>query len=157
MLANSARADSESRRQMDGVLALYRFTDRLYRAAGADDVYASALDAIAEALGCERASILLFDADGLMRFVAWRGLSDSYRRAIEGHSPWSRDASDPQPICIDDVHRAELPDDLKDTIRAEGIGALAFIPLVASGTLAGKFMTYYDQPHQLAQSEIELA
>jgi PAS domain S-box-containing protein len=157
MLANSARADSESRRQMDGVLALYRFTDRLYRAAGADDVYASALDAIAEALGCERASILLFDADGVMRFVAWRGLSDSYRRAIEGHSPWSRDASDPQPICIDDVHRTELPDDLKDTIRTEGIGALAFIPLVASGTLAGKFMTYYDRPHQLAQSEIELA
>src|SRR5262245_30145714 len=137
MLANSARADSESRRQMDGVLALYRFTDRLYRAAGADDVYASALDAIAEALGCERASILLFDADGVMRFVAWRGLSDSYRRAIDGHSPWSRDATDPKPVCIDDIDKAGVADELKQTAKAEGSGALAFIPPVARGARVG--------------------
>jgi PAS domain S-box-containing protein len=155
--ARNAPDDECTRRQMDGVVALYRFTDRLYRAGSADDVYASALDAITEGLGCERASILLFDDDGVMRFVAWRGLSDLYRRAVDGHSPWSRDASDPQPIWIDDIDAAELTDDLKETIRAEGIGALTFIPLVASGALAGKFMTYYDRPHPFAQSEIELA
>ena len=33
------------------------------------------------ALPCQRASILLFDESGVMRFVAWRGLSDAYRRA----------------------------------------------------------------------------
>jgi PAS domain S-box-containing protein len=154
---SKVRVDGVSRRQMDGVVALYRFTDRLYRAVSADDVYAAALDAIAEALGCERASILLFDADGVMRFVAWRGLSDAYRRAVEGHSPWGRDAADPQPICVDDINSAELPGDLKETIRAEGISALTFIPIVASGALAGKFMTYYDRPHQLAQGEADLA
>jgi PAS domain S-box-containing protein len=154
---NTVGVDNEPQRQMDGVLALYRFTDRLYRAVGADDVYASALDAIAEALACKRASILLFDADGVMRFVAWRGLSDAYRQAVEGHAPWSRNASDPQPICIDDIEKADLPDDLRETIRTEGIGALAFFPLVAGGALAGKFMTYYDRPYQPAQSEIDLA
>ena len=32
-------------------------------------------------------------------------------------------------------------------MKAEGIGALAFVPLVAKGELIGKFMTYYDAPH----------
>jgi hypothetical protein len=32
---------------------------------------------------------MLFDDDaGVMRFAAWRGLSDAYRRAVEGHSAW---------------------------------------------------------------------
>jgi hypothetical protein len=26
------------------------------------------------------------------------------------HSPWTRDTKDPQPICIEDLDRAELPD-----------------------------------------------
>ena len=67
--------------------ALYEFTDRLYRSKSANDVYESALDAIASALGCQRAAILLMDDAGIMRFAAWRRLSDSYRRAVEGHSP----------------------------------------------------------------------
>jgi hypothetical protein len=33
-----------------------------------------------------RASILLFDPDGVMRFKASRGLSEAYRAAVEGHA-----------------------------------------------------------------------
>jgi hypothetical protein len=87
---------------------LYRFTDRLYRAGTQNDVYEAALDTITRALGCSRASILLFDGTGIMRFAAWRGLSDGYRRAVEGHSPWTRDVKDPQPVCIQDVEAADL-------------------------------------------------
>src|SRR5262245_43635324 len=68
--------------------ALYELTDRLYRGESANDAYEAALDAMEGALGCKRASILLFDDAGVMRFAAWRGLSDDYRRAVEGHSPW---------------------------------------------------------------------
>jgi PAS domain S-box-containing protein len=57
-------------------------------------VYDAALDAIDSALGCERAAILLFDESGVMRFVVWRALSDGYRRAVDGHSPWTRDTKD---------------------------------------------------------------
>ena len=53
--------------------ALHEFTDRLYRSESEADVYDAALDAIRHALGCERASILLFDASDTMKFVAWRG------------------------------------------------------------------------------------
>ena len=66
----------------------------------------AALDAaILRALGCDRASVLLFDDAGVMRFVAWRGLSDGYRKAVEGHSPWMCRQKDPQPVSIAKVER----------------------------------------------------
>jgi PAS domain S-box-containing protein len=138
-------------------VALHRFTDRLYRADTRQAVYDAALDAITGALGCERSAILLFDESGVMRFVAWRGLSDGYRRAVDGHSPWTRDTKDPQPICFEDVGRSDLSDPLKATVTMERIGALAFIPLMAKGELVGKFMTYYKAPHVFSDTEIDLA
>jgi PAS domain S-box-containing protein len=136
--------------------ALYRFTDTLYRAESLEDVYGAALDAIVAGLRCERASILLFDDSGVMRFVAWRGLSEAYRKAVEGHSPWKAGDRDPAPIHIDDVAKAELGE-LGHTIEAEGIGALAFIPILANGELVGKFMTYYAAPHAFSAAEIDLS
>jgi PAS domain S-box-containing protein len=144
-------------RRMDEQAALYHFTDRLFRAKSQSDICEAALDAIVRALQCERASILLFDDAGIMRFAASRGLSDSYRRAVEGHSPWTRDVKDPQPLCVENVETAELPESLKNTVRAEEIGAFAFIPLVANGELIGKFMTYYEAPHTFGAAEVDLA
>ena len=149
-IADRRRAESEQ-------ATLHRFTDRLYRADSREAVYDAALDAIGMALGCERASILLFDESDVMRFVAWRNLSDDYRRAVDGHSPWTRDTKEPQPICVEDVAKADLPDTLKETVKREGIGALAFIPLTVKGALVGKFMTYYDAPHVFTGAEIDLA
>jgi two-component sensor histidine kinase len=151
------RTEESLARRMEEQAALYRITDSLHRAQSLTDVYDSALDAILRALPCQRASILLFDEAGVMRFVAWRGLSDAYRRAVDGHSPWTPDAKDPRPICIDDIENAELDASLRATIKAEGIGALAFIPLVTGRKLVGKFMSYYDAPHVFTAAEIDLA
>ena len=68
--------------------ALYTFTDRLFRAESDNEIYEAGLDAILRILRCDRASILLFDNSNVMRFVAWRALSDEYRKAVDGHSPW---------------------------------------------------------------------
>lgn len=141
----------------NGIGALYRLTDKLFRARSRSDACDAALDAIRDALGCERASILLFDDSGFMRFIAWRGLSDGYRRAVDGHSPWDKDTKDPLPICIESIPGADLDDALKATIKAEGIGALAFVPLFAKGDLIGKFMTYCDAPRAFADADIRLA
>ncbi len=148
---------SERRRIESEQLAQHQYTDRLYRADNRQDAYDPALDAIGAALLCERAAILLFDETGRMRFVAWRGLSDAYRAATDGHSPWARDAKDPQPICIADVDSSDLAPSLKAIVKAEGIGALAFIPLMAKGELVGKFMTYYEAGHVFSPSETDLA
>ena len=108
-------------------------------------------------MDCHRASILLFDKEKVMRFVAWRGLSERYRKAVEGHSPWKPDAKSPKPVCINDVDIADIPKPLKSAIRSEGIRAAAFIPLVSSQKLIGKFMTYYDAPHVFTDDELKLA
>jgi len=152
-----AQNDSMDVSQQNGAGSLYRFTDRLFRARSLGDAFDAALDAIREALGCDRASILLFDDSGAMRFIAWRGLSDGYRRAVDGHSPWTKDTKDPLPICIENIDNADLDDALRATIKAEGIRALAFVPLFAKGELAGKFMTYCDTPRAFTDAEIDLS
>jgi PAS domain S-box-containing protein len=150
-------AEEAIARHRDEQAALYAFTDRLFRAASLQEIYDAALKAICQVLGCERASILLFDDAGVMRFVAWIGLSEQYRRAIEGHSPWTRKVRDPQPICIADVDASDLAGSLKATVKAEGITATAFFPLLIDGELVGKFMAYYAAPHTFDQIEINLA
>src|SRR5262249_25455732 len=105
----------------------------------------------------KRAAVLVLDSDGVMRFRAWRGLSDAYRAAVEGHSPWSRGTRAPDPVMVPDVRQSPALAPLLPAIQAEGIAALGFIPLVAEAQLIGKFMVYYDRPRELSPSELELA
>jgi PAS domain-containing protein len=144
-------------RRMREVAALYTFAERFAHAERLEDVYEAALDAIIAGLECDRASILVFDQNDVMRFVAWRGLSDQYRQAVDGHSPWKANARDPQPIALEDILNSNEPEDLKRTIAVEGIHGLAFIPLIANGRLIGKFMTYYNKPHAFENEELRLA
>jgi PAS domain S-box-containing protein len=135
--------------------ALYTFTDRLFRAKSDHEIYDAGLDAILSILRCDRASILLFDKHDVMRFVAWRALSEQYLKAVDGHSPWKADDSFAEPICIADIDKAtDLPEELKAAVRAERIAALAFIPIFAGGKIAGKFMAYYDAPHGFTDREM---
>lgn len=122
---------------------LFALTDRLFRANSLGDVYDAALDAICSLLGCERASILLFDQQGVMNFVSWRGLSDGYRSAVNGHTPWVVGQKQAEPIFVPDIGETSEPDWLKERIAAEGIVGLAFVPLFAAGEVVGKFMTYF--------------
>lgn len=137
--------------------ALDRFTDKLFHAHAANEIYDAALDAVVGALHCSQASILLLDADGVMRFVAWRGLSDQYRRAVEGLSPWAPGTCDPAPIYVDDIAQSAWDDQIKAVIRSENLAALAFIPLLADGKLIGKFMSYYATPHAFSAEETTLS
>jgi PAS domain S-box-containing protein len=137
--------------------ALHQLIARLQHASRAENIYEAAMDAMQRALRCDRVSVLLFDPAGVMRFVAARGLSEAYRKSVEGHSPWSRDTKSPQPVCIADVAASDLPDDLKATVTGEGIAALAFVPLEDAERLAGKFMIYYDAPHAFTSAQVELA
>jgi PAS domain S-box-containing protein len=150
----SQEALAEAARRQD---TLYRFLDHVQRADTLETIYDRGLDTIVEALQCDRASILLFDEAGVMRFVGARALSASYRRAVEGHSPWTPDAKDPVPISIANVDEGEMEEGLRATVKAEGLGALAFIPLVVDNQLIGKFMAYYDTPHDWTEDELELA
>lgn len=137
--------------------ALFHLADRLHRSACIEDVYAAALDSISAGLRGDRASILLRDERGVMRFVSWRGLSGHYRRAVEGHSPWPAGAEDPEPVLINDLAKADLGEELRATLKAEGIASMAFIPVISNHRLIGKYMVYFDQPHEFNSDELELS
>ena len=142
---------------IDSLVAVARLTDALSRALTLDAVYAAALDALQTSLSVERASILLFDDDDFCAFVAWRGLSDAYRAAVNGHTPWRPNTPAPEPICVRDVEADASLAGYRPVFRAEGIRALAFFPLVYRDRVLGKFMTYYREPHDFYPGEIELA
>jgi len=137
--------------------AVYRFADAVAGAQALDEVLEAALDALLEATGADRASVLLADDEGVLRFRAWRGLSDRYRAATEGRSPWPSDVEEPQPVLVDDVAGAEFEPALERVVRKEGIGALAFIPFVSGGRPLGRFVLYRDAPHDWSDREVLLS
>src|SRR5438105_13112862 len=107
---------------IDSLVAVSRLTDALSRASTLEAVHAAGLDALHSSLRVERASILLFDENDVCAFVAWRGLSDAYRAAVNGHTPWRPDTPNPEPICVRDVFADASLAPSDSLFRVEGIG-----------------------------------
>lgn len=145
----SQRHRSEAQQQ-----ALYELVASVNRAEALPEIYEAALGAMVRCQNADRAAILLRDGSGAMRFEASHGLSDEYRRAVEGHSPWQPGDTQPKPLWIDDVAHATLENALRRAVEAEGIRSLAFIPLTSHKRLLGKFMLYYNVPHTFTAAEL---
>ena len=137
--------------------AIYQLSSAVNRAEVIEEIFEAALNSLKQALGVDKASILLFDKVNVMRFKAWRRLSAGYRKAVDGHSPWSPDDKGAQPILVSDVKKQKSLNAFKKVILREDIQAMAFIPLISQGRLLGKFMLYYDAPHRFNDEEIQLA
>jgi PAS domain S-box-containing protein len=153
-VATSSGANSGASRQLQRLFELASAVDR---AESLDEIYASALNILLKSIPVDRAAILLFDEAKVMRFRASRGISEGYRQAVEGHSPWAVDDPRPSPVTIPDVAQSEVDPGLKQVILQEGIAACAFIPLKHQGKLLGKFMLYFDEPHRFDRKELDLA
>jgi K+-sensing histidine kinase KdpD len=136
---------------------LYRFAQSVVAADRVDTVFDAAIAAIETALCAKRSAILTYDDEGVMRFRAWSNLSDHYREVVEGHSPWPRHATAPEPVLVPNAELDEALAAYRPLFASEGISALAFIPLCSRGRLIGKFMFYYDEPHAFRAHEIETA
>ncbi|MDP2959982.1 MAG: PAS domain S-box protein, partial [candidate division Zixibacteria bacterium] len=150
------KAEKEVCKQFEQLQTIYQLTGSVSRAEEIEEIYNETLNALERTLKADRSAILLFDPDGVMRFKSWRGLSEGYRKAVEGHSPWSPEEKNPQPIFIPNVEVDPSLEKLRTVILNEGIQALGFIPLFYQGRLLGKFMIYYNRPHQFNEDEIRL-
>ncbi len=144
-------------RTLSRMQAYLRLAEAVARAHESAEVCEAGLDCVREQLGIERAAILIFDDAGVLRFRAFRGLSDAYRTAVEGHSPWTRESRDPEPIVVLDPRAAGELGSLRDVLRAEGIERLAFVPLQARGRLIGKLMLYGGTSEQYADDRMREA
>lgn len=119
-----------------------------------EDIYQAALNGVTAVTHIPRAAILLFDPDGVMRFKASSGLSDEYRTAVEGHTPWRPGEPAPEPLVVPDVTVEDSLSRYIDTFRRERIRALAFIPLINGGGVIGKFMMYRETPDSFEHGEV---
>lgn len=136
---------------------LYRFAETVVTADDVAPVLDAALTAVDNTLKSARSAVLLFDERGVMRFRAWRGLSDAYRQSVDGHSPWAAGEQAPRPVVVTDALRDASMASYRELFEREGIGALAFIPLVTRGKLLGKLMVYFDRPHDWTAADVALA
>ena len=153
-----AMRDVTERKQVEERLqTLYHLRQQVNRTSALEETFEETLVALERVLHVDRAAILLYDHQGIMRFQASHALSEEYRQKVEGHSPWSADETQPLPIVIPDVEKAENLGALQQIILAEGIRAIAFIPLVEQGKLLGKFMLYYDHPYPFIEAEVQWA
>jgi PAS domain S-box-containing protein len=137
--------------------ALYRVADAIARAPTLSALFEESIDMLIDATGADRAAALLYDEADAMRFLSSRGLSDDYRAAAEGHSPWTPHTPSPQPVLVADIADAGFAAELDAAIRSEGIVAFAFIPLLHDGRLLGTFMLYRDAAHAWSDREVRLA
>ena len=150
-------AEAEIRDRGNRLNLLYDLASTVNGADSLELIHDKALDAILCTLKADRASILLFDEQGVMQFQAWKGLSETYRRAVTGHSPWKQDETAATPIVIEDVAASNIDTALKTVILEEGIHAMAFVPLTSPGRIIGKFMVYFDHPWRLDDEDLGVA
>jgi PAS domain S-box-containing protein len=136
---------------------LYQLVAALSRASTLADVYDVALTSLLDATAADRAALLLFDDDGVIRLKASKGLSAEYQRAVTGHSPWLRGTRDAQPLLVPDVFADEGLRGYREVLLREGIRAIVFVPLALDAGVFGKFMLYYAEPHECTTDELEIA
>jgi signal transduction histidine kinase/CheY-like chemotaxis protein len=139
---------------MPRLQAILRFADALERAVSTEDACRAALDCVEQAIGAHRPGLLLAEPDQVMRFKAWRGVSESYRAAVERHLPLRPGLPRSGPIAVPDVAASDLAPELREASLREGIGALAFVPLHAGGVLIGTLMLHHDAPHPYGEDEL---
>lgn len=151
------KAEQDLKEKLIHIQLLAELAVALSQAQNMDEIYMLALHALKGIINADRVAMLLYDEHSVMRFVASYGISDEYKEKAEGHSPWQRDTKDPQPILVNDAIREPSLLKLLPFIKAEGISALGFVPLLKKGKLMGKFMIYFNEVHEFTDEEIHLA
>ncbi|HEU5451540.1 MAG TPA: ATP-binding protein [Terriglobales bacterium] len=151
------RLESEKNARIGELEAVCSLSRALNSALAVQDIYSAAIDALVHSIHADRASILVYGTDGRMHFQAWRKLSEEYRSAVDGHSPWTREERNPTPVMVNDAAGDPRMEAYREIFAREGIAALAFVPIVSEGELLGKFMIYFDRPHAFTAEEICLA
>ena len=145
--------------QFEQLQLLYELTQAVNRADEPGEIYLAAVEGLVRAVAADRASVMTFDADGVMRYKVWKGISDRHRATMEQPISinWHRGARNVQAITVADVTQDPSLSRLLPAFANEGIRALALIPLLGNGGLIGKFVLYYNAPHEFVTEELQLA
>ncbi|MFM2407315.1 MAG: hypothetical protein RL358_57 [Pseudomonadota bacterium] len=144
-------------KRVDKLEAIYHFTAAVSNAQSLAETYQLAMDLMLQLIRADRVGVLLYDNMQVIRFIASRGLSAAYIEGYQGYAPWAENDANPHTLFVSDIAKDERFARYRESIEAEGVRALAFVPLLQHGRLLGKFILYFDQPHEFDVSELQLA
>ncbi|HUS29007.1 MAG TPA: ATP-binding protein [Kofleriaceae bacterium] len=152
------RLASAEKQARGDVELLYELIASVNRLDGIDDVYALVMRSVMRGTRSQRAAIMLFDETGAMQFEASEQLSREFKAAVAGHTPWKREDFYPLPLAVDDCDTDAEWATLREAHRAEGIRALAVVPLINhQGQLLGQLMLYRDDAQPFTGRDLQLA
>lgn len=151
------RGAANQPREQAGQTQLFDLAVAVSHAREPSAAHQAAIEGLVRAVACDRAAVLSFDPDNVLRFDASIGLSDEYRAVVVDNAPWRRSVRDVEPIVVADAMREPSLSAYHPAWARESIGAIAFIPLVANGSLIGRFTLYYNAPHQFQAAELQIA
>ncbi|MCE7975313.1 MAG: PAS domain S-box protein [Leptolyngbya sp. PLA1] len=148
----TARRDSETQ-----LACLLTMTTALAQASDLDAAARAVIRSIEGCTGCARAAILLHDAEGVCRFVGWKGLSASYRAEVEGHCPWAKGSHGATSIRVGDVQADPLTRAYGELMARERVRSLAFIPISNDTGVIGKLMLYGNETGSVTPAHVASA
>ncbi|MFZ2874726.1 MAG: PAS domain S-box protein [Phycisphaerales bacterium] len=145
----TARRDSESQ-----LACLLTMTTALAQAGDLDAAAHAVIRSIEGCTGCARTAILLHDAEGVCRFVGWKGISEGYRAEVEGHCPWAQGSHGATSIRIHDSQTDPMTRAYDELMARERVRSLAFIPISNETGVIGKLMLYGNEAGSITPAHI---
>jgi anti-sigma regulatory factor (Ser/Thr protein kinase)/putative methionine-R-sulfoxide reductase with GAF domain len=134
---------------------LHQLTDSALSELDLEELLATLLDRVRDALGVDTAAILLLDRDANELVArAARGLEEEVERGIRipiGKGFAGRIASERVPIFIRDVDHADISNPI---LRERGIASLLGVPLIVEGDMIGVLHVGSLTPHTFDQRDL---
>ena len=147
---------SELHQRIEELHTIFRLSDEIIQAETIEDVYDAALKELQATLKADRVGLLLLDRNGELRFRASRGLSETYREAVEIYLSEGRDVKDPGPVFMSDAQATSRLEAVISAILEERVRGIAYVPLIHQGVLLGRLNICYRTPHQFSAEERRL-
>jgi PAS domain S-box-containing protein len=124
-----------------------------------EDIAQRALNTTLVLFGADRGGVWLAHGADVIRFLAGRGLSHEFVRAVEAkykRLPGARSIATQRPTLVRDVTELRFYP-LREETEKEGIRAVLVVPLIFRGEVTGLLTLYHDIPWSYTDEDITLA
>lgn len=151
----------QSQRQASELRSLNQISTLISASLDPDTVIQRVCQVVTEVAGCQKSAVFLVDKEaGIYRMAGSVGLSESFRKqseAIDARTgPRSQVLRADAAVVIEDILTDERMEGLRHLLVAEGIRAVADVPLRIANETIGSLTAYYEAVRCFDASEVEL-